>query len=119
MPAQPRLTPTAAAELARIQDQGHSVIWGRGTDGRTTFFWARITPHRSVAVRVVTAGDAVTLMDKAAHAASEDGSRQLVSSLADPLRTCSICGSELSFDPSAATPFACPLGSGHDAVTPV
>jgi hypothetical protein len=118
-PAQPRLTPTAAAELERLETAGHSVAWGRGTDGRTTFFWARITPHRSVGVRVVTAGDAVTLMDKAAYAAGIESSDQLVASLSDPLRTCSVCGSELSFDQSAQFPFACPMGSGHDAVRPV
>ena len=95
------------------------MAWGRGTDGRTTFFWARITPHRSVAVRVVTASDAVTLMDKAAFAANEDDSNQLVASLADPLRSCSVCGNELSFDPSGAAPFSCPMGDGHDAVRPV
>jgi hypothetical protein len=118
-PAQPRLTPTASARLERIRGGGHSVTWGRGTDGRTTFFWARVTPHRSVAVRVVTASDVQTLMEKAEHATGIDPADQLVASFADPLRSCRVCGSELSFDDGAETPFACPMGAGHDAVHPV
>jgi hypothetical protein len=95
------------------------VAWGRGTDGRTTFFWARVTPHRSVAVRTVTATDVQTLMEKAGHAAGVDPGEQLIASLSDPLRSCRVCGAELSFDEASDRPFACPMGRGHDAVRPV
>jgi hypothetical protein len=102
-----------------MQAAGHSVAWGRGTDGRTTFFWARVTPRGTVVVRTVTAADAQTLMEKAGQAAGLDAEAQLVASFSDPLRSCSRCGAEMSFDGAAERPLACPRGAGHDFVVPV
>lgn len=116
----PRLTPTAADRLARLRRAGHSVAYGRATDGRTTFFWARVTPHGSVVVRTVTAGDVQTLVEKAAHVTETDPGAQLVASFTDPLRSCRLCGAELSFDEgSGEDVFTCPRGAGHDVVRSV
>jgi len=111
-----RLTPRAADHLARLEAAGHSVAWGLATDERTTFYWARINPTGSVTVRTVTAGDAQTLLEKADQAAAADPSGGLVASLSDPLRSCTVCGAELSFDGDSPVPFRCPLGDGHDQI---
>lgn len=115
MPTTPRLTPTAAAQLARLEAAGHSIAYGRGTDGRTSFFWARVTPRASVVVRTVTAGDAQTLMEKAAQTTEVPAGSQLVASFSDPLRSCRVCGAELSFDDGDVI-FACPRGEGHEVI---
>jgi len=95
------------------------VLWGRGTDGRTSFFWARVTPRGSVTVRTLRASDGLALVDKAVQAADADPSGQLVASLADPFRSCSTCGAEMSFENSAEAVFACPRGDGHDVIRPL
>jgi hypothetical protein len=110
------LTPNADRLLQSLHEAGHTVSWGLAGDRRTTFYWARVTPHRTATVRNVVAGDPQTLIEKVRQAASLDPDQQLVASLADPLRTCSVCNAELSFDEDSPTPFRCPLGDGHDVV---
>jgi hypothetical protein len=119
MPTPPRLTPAAADRLAALESAGHSVEFGRGRDDHSTFLWARVTPHGSVTVRTVRAGDGLSLADKTAQAAEADPSGQLVASLADPFRTCSVCSAEMSFENSDEIVFACPRGDGHDVIRPL
>lgn len=117
-----RLTTSAEILLDAVLAGGHSVQWGRGTDGRTTFYWARVTPHRSASVRNVRAGDSESLMAKVTDIASSDPSGHMVAGFADPLRHCDRCGSELSFDAEAAAVFACARAStehGHTEITPL
>lgn len=117
MPGVPvHLTPRAAAQLHGLEAAGHTVVCGLAGDRRTTFYWARATPHGTVVVRTVTAGDPQTLIEKVAQAVALDPDRQLVASLADPLRSCRVCGAELSFDDASPTPFRCPSGEGHDVI---
>ena len=118
MPVAPRLTAAAAECLAALERDGHSVAFGRGRDERSTFLWARITPRGSVTVRTVRAGDGLALADKAMQAAETATADQLVASLSDPFRTCSVCGAEMSFEDSDEAVFACPRGGGHDTIRP-
>lgn len=117
-----RLTTSAEILLDAVLDAGHTVQWGRATDGRTAFYWARVTPHRSASVRNVRAGDGESLMAKVTDVASSDPSGHMVAAFSDPLRHCDRCGAELSFDAESAAVFACARASsepGHTEVTPL
>jgi hypothetical protein len=115
----PRLAPPAAARLAELQSAGHSINWGRGHDGRSGFFWARINPKGSVVIRSARAGTGETLVDKLDQIAAAGPDSHLVASFSDPLRSCRRCGSEFVFDETSDVVFQCPLdhtGPGHDAI---
>jgi hypothetical protein len=115
-----RLTTSAEILLDAVLEAGHSVQWGRGTDGRTAFYWARVTPHRSASVRNVRAGDSESLMAKVTDVVASDPSGHMVAAFSDPLRHCARCGTELSFDAEASAIFACARASserGHTQVT--
>ncbi|MDX1690734.1 MAG: hypothetical protein R3290_06905 [Acidimicrobiia bacterium] len=117
-----RITASAETLLDTVLAEGHSVQWGRATDGRTAFFWARVTPHRSASVRNVKAGDTDSLMAKVADVARSDPSGHVVGSFADPLRHCERCGAELSFDAESRAVFACARAgteSGHTEIVPL
>jgi len=117
-----RLTTSAEILLDAVLADGHSVQWGRGTDGRSAFYWARVTPHRSASVRNVRAGDSESLMAKVTDVAGSDPSGHMIAAFSDPLRHCERCGAELSFDAEAPAVFACARSSterGHTEVTPL
>jgi hypothetical protein len=115
----PRLAPRAAGRVEALRAAGHSISFGRGHDGRSGFFWARINPRGTVVIRTARAGDGDTLVEKLQQIAAVDPGDHLVASFSDPLRSCSRCGSEFSFDEGADVVFRCPLdhtGPGHDSV---
>jgi hypothetical protein len=115
----PRLAPRAATRLEALRAAGHSVSFGRGHDGRSGFFWARINPRGTVVIRTARAGDADTLVEKLQQIAALDPADHLVASFSDPLRSCSRCGSEFVFDEGSDVAFRCPLdhtGPGHDSI---
>ena len=117
-----RITASAEIQLDAVLAAGHSVQWGRATDGRTAFYWARVTPHRSATVRNVKAGDTESLMSKVSSVAAADPSTHMIGSFSDPLRNCELCGSELSFDSESPAIFRCArVGTepGHSEVTPL
>jgi len=119
VPATPRLTPAAAAALERMQAEGHSVHWGRAGDGRTAFYWARVTPRSTATGRNVRAADADGLVAKVEAVVRADPSSHVVAALSDPLRSCDLCGSELSFQGDEVIVFACPRAEaepGHTVV---
>jgi len=56
-------------------------------------------------------------MEKAAQTTRVSPGSQLVASFSDPLRSCRMCGAEMSFDGGDQdVVFSCPLGEGHDVV---
>ena len=120
MPVSPRLTPSAAARLERMRAAGHSIRWGRGSDGRSAFYWARVTPNRTASERNVRAADGDALITKVEEVVSVDTAAHLVAALADPFRSCGLCGSELSFEGDGPELFACPRSHsepGHTVIT--
>ena len=95
------------------------MLWGRATNGRTTIYWARVTPAGTSAIRVVTATDVDSAMDKANLVLNEDPADHLVRGFADPLRYCPECTTETSFDPDGSVVFVCPTDAAHLTVRPV
>jgi hypothetical protein len=120
MPVSPRLTAAAEARLERMQSEGHSIRWGRGSDGRSAFYWARVTPSRTASERNVRAADGDALITKVEEVVGADPASHLVAALSDPFRSCVLCESELSFNEDGTAVFACPrshLAPGHTVIT--
>jgi hypothetical protein len=119
VPGLPPLAPPAAAQLERLRADGHTVHWGRAGDGRSTFYWARVTPRGTAAGRNVRAGDGDALIVKVAEVASTEPASHVIAALSDPFRSCAGCGAELSFDGDGDTVFACPRATGEPGHTVV
>lgn len=105
-----------------MRADGHSIHWGRATDGRSAFYWARVTPRRTAGERNVRAADADGLVAKVHEIVTAPASEHVVAALSDPLRSCLSCGSQLSFEGGDTTVFACPragTGPGHTVVRPL
>lgn len=122
VPITPRLTPAASAHLERLRSEGHSIHWGRGSDGRSAFYWARVTPRSTATERNVRAADGDGLVTKVSGIIAADPSSHVVAALSDPLRSCPLCGAEPSFDPDGPSVLTCPKAGtepGHLEVTPL
>lgn len=118
MPPPVRLTDRATRTLDDLRASGHSIAWGRGSDGRTNFYWARITPNRTSAIRVAKAPDGDSLMGKVTMIIGEDPATHLIAGFADPLRFCPRCNTETSFDEDGPVVFACAADQAHLTVRP-
>ena len=119
MPSTSPLTPPAAAALVRIRGEGHTVHWGRAGDGRTAFYWARVTPRGTATGRNVRAADGDGLVARVEAVVGADPGGHVVAALSDPLRSCDRCGSELSFQGDEVIVFTCPRADtepGHTVV---
>jgi hypothetical protein len=122
VPGMPPLAPSAAARLERLRNDGHTVHWGRGSDGRSGFYWARVTPRHTAIGRNVRAGDGDALITKVEDVVRTDAPSHVIAALSDPFRSCVSCQSELSFDGDGRTVFACPRATGepgHTVITAI